>query len=49
MNIKRTILITRNITRKKSFNSKIVGKKARKLDIRNGITRKIIATNIVLK
>ncbi len=35
--------------RKNNFNPIIVGKKARKLDIRNGITRNITATRIVLK
>jgi len=49
MNINRTILIIRNTTRKKSLSSNMVGKNARKLEIRNGITRKMIATNIVLK
>lgn len=44
--IKRIILITRNTIKKNNLSPRI-GKNARKLDIKNGITRNIMAIKIV--
>jgi len=49
MNMNKTMLIIRNIIRKKSLIPIIVGRNARKLEIKKGITRNITATIIVRK